>query len=155
LRRRKRMANDLFTSYLKNMLGADTFAFVDFEDDVIKGLFVDHTDITPLVDTHDAMDDITAAGRVPAEASAVTLGARTTTGTSKAVIDAADMVFTALTGDQVESFLLYKDTGTESTSPLCCFWDTATGLPLTPNGGDVTVVFAVVSGDTGGIIVLG
>lgn len=149
------MANDLFTSYLKNMLGADTFAFVDFEDDTIKGMFVDHTDDTPAVDTDDAIDDILSAARVPAEASTPTLGARTTSGTSKAVIDAPDLLFTALGGDQVESFILYKDTGTEATSPLLCFWDTATGLPLTPNNGDVTVVFAVVSGDSGGIIVLG
>ena len=32
--------------------------------------------------------------------------------------------------------VIYKDTGTEATSPLLAMIDTATGLPITPNGGD-------------------
>ena len=65
------------------------------------------------------------------------------------MFDAADTVFTALTGDASESLILFKDTGVESTSDLIVRWDTATGLPLTPNGGDVTVAWA-----GGGIITI-
>lgn len=149
------MANDAFTSSIKNFLGANTFAFIDPLDSTIKGLFVDHTDDTPAVDTDDAIDDILSTARVPALASAPTLTTKAISGTSKAVFDADDLVFTLLGGDQAESLILLKDSGTESTSPLWLFWDTATGLPLTPNGADVTVQWAAVSGDTGGIAVYG
>lgn len=37
--------------------------------------------------------------------------------------------------------MIYADTGTESTSPLIAFIDTATGLPITPNGGDIIVTW--------------
>lgn len=118
-------------------------------------MFVDHADDTPVVNTDDAIDDILSAARVPAIASCPTLGSKAITGTALAVFDAADLVFTSLSGDQSESLILFKDTGTESTSALCAFWDAATGLPLTPNGADVTVVWAAVSGDSGGIVNLG
>lgn len=35
--------------------------------------------------------------------------------------------------------ILYKDTGTPSTSPLFCWYDTGTNVPATPNGSDITV----------------
>jgi len=44
-----------------------------------------------------------------------------------------------VTGDQSESIDIYKDTGTESTSYLIANINSATGLPVTPNGGDIIV----------------
>jgi hypothetical protein len=35
--------------------------------------------------------------------------------------------------------VIYQDTGVEGTSRLIGYYDVATGLPITPNGGDVTV----------------
>jgi hypothetical protein len=58
------------------------------------------------------------------------------------VFDAADVTFTALSGATVEAYIIYKDTGTAGTSPLIAYFDTASaGLPLTPNGGNVTLAF--------------
>jgi hypothetical protein len=130
------MANALFTSYKVNMLGGGTR--VDIDADTISAIFVDHADDTPAPATDDFMDDILAAGQVPGFASGPALASKTTTG---GVFDAADTVFTALSGDQSESLVLFKNTGTDTTSDLMVFIDTATGLPLTPNGGDVTVVW--------------
>src|SRR3989304_2930968 len=129
------MANALFTSYKVLMLGSGTLA--DYNDDTIKAMFVDHADDTPVAATDDNIDDILSAARVPATASCPTLGTKTTpSGTA----DAADSTFTSLSGDPVESLILFKDTGTESTSSLMVFFDTfASGMPLTPNGGNVTV----------------
>ena len=45
--------------------------------------------------------------------------------------------FPSLTGQQFESIIFYVDTGTGTTSRLLCHMDTATGLPLTPNGNNV------------------
>lgn len=55
------------------------------------------------------------------------------------VFDAADVTFTTVSGAQVGAVVLYKDTGVAGTSPLIAYIDTATGLPLTPSGSDITV----------------
>jgi hypothetical protein len=57
------------------------------------------------------------------------------------VADAADVTFTAVSGDVSEALVIYKDTGTASTSRLIAYIDTATGLAVTPNGGDITVIW--------------
>jgi hypothetical protein len=46
---------------------------------------------------------------------------------------------TAVSGSQITQFVIYRDTGTESTSQLIAYFDTATNLPIQPNGGDITV----------------
>jgi hypothetical protein len=68
----------------------------------------------------------------------VTLASKTFT---DGVFDAADAVFTAVTGSQSEALVLYIDTGTAGTSRLIAYIDTATGLPVTPNGSDITVAW--------------
>ena len=55
-------------------------------------------------------------------------------------MDSNDVTVSSVTGDQFESVVLFKETGTESTSDLMAYYDTATGLPFTPSGGDITVV---------------
>lgn len=136
------MANGYFVNFRNNVWTPQTgFANVDFSADSIKTIFVDHADDTPVLATDQDMADIASAARVPAEASAATLGTKTIGSVAAGVFDAADTTHTALSGDPAESMLLYKDTGTEATSPLIYSWDTATGLPLTPNAGDVTIVW--------------
>jgi len=107
----------------------------------VKGMFIDHADDTPTV-TDDFIDDILSAARVPAIASCPTLGSKTNGVVGVGIFDGADMVFSALSGDASESLILFNDTGTESTSDILVRWDTATGLPLTPNGADVTAQWA-------------
>lgn len=138
------MANFIFDSFRNQALGTGTH--VDLDADTIKAMFVDHADDTPVVGDN-AIDDILSAARVPAIGSCPSLGTKTIGSVGVGVFDAADTVFTALTGDQSESLILFKDSGVESTSDTISRWDTATGLPLTPNGADVTVVWAA-----GGII---
>jgi hypothetical protein len=55
--------------------------------------------------------------------------------------DAADVTFTTVTGDPSEALVIWKDTSNEATSPLIMYIDTATGLGVTPNGGDITVTW--------------
>lgn len=127
------MANALFVAYKQNLLGLGTRVDLDAPDDM-RLLAVDHADDTPLPATDDFLDDILAGARV---------GTATLAGEailSAGAFDSTDPVFTALSGDPFESLVLYKHTGTETTSNLLAFYDTATGLPFTPSGGDVTVV---------------
>lgn len=103
--------------------------------DNLKVVLVDSADYTVNLATHQFLSDIAAVGRV---ATSGNLASKTSTA---GVFDAADITFTAVSGDPSEILVLYKDTGTATTSPLIAYIDTATGLPVTPNGGDITVTW--------------
>jgi hypothetical protein len=77
--------------------------------------------------------DLAAAGIV---ARSGALASKTTT---LGVFDAADITLTAVTGDPCEVVIVYKDTGADATSNLIAVFGTGTGLPVTPNGGDITI----------------
>lgn len=65
-----------------------------------------------------------------------TLGSKSVSGGK---FDAADPTYTAVAaGDTVEALVIYKDTGTPSTSPLIAYIDTVTGFPVATNNGDIT-----------------
>lgn len=56
--------------------------------------------------------------------------------------DAADVTFSAVSGGStVSKLVIYKDTGSNSTSPLIALFDIGAGLPITTNGGDITISF--------------
>ena len=59
------------------------------------------------------------------------------------LFDAADSTFTAVSGSTAEAIVLYrKNAGANTTWALIAYIDTgATGLPVTPNGGDISVVW--------------
>jgi len=56
--------------------------------------------------------------------------------------DAGDATFEAVSGNTVEQLIIYEKSGGTTTDYLIVSIDTATGMsPLTPNLGDVTVVW--------------
>lgn len=55
------------------------------------------------------------------------------------VADAADVTLTAVTGSQATRIAIFKHTGSDATARLIALIDTATGLPVTPNGGDIVI----------------
>jgi hypothetical protein len=59
------------------------------------------------------------------------------------VLDGADVTFSAVAGAvSYEALVLYLDTGTAGTSRLVAYIDTGvTGLPVTSNGGDISVTW--------------
>ena len=71
--------------------------------------------------------------------TAQTVGSKTFT---DVVFDGADVTYTAVTGNSAEALVFYIDTGTAATSRLVAFIDSGfSGLPVTPNGGDITLSF--------------
>lgn len=128
------MANALFT-LTKNILLGSGATRLDLDTDTIKLVFVDHADDTPVPATDDFLDDILGAARV------ATSTALDTPSISAGAIDFADEVVSTVTGDPFESIVVYKDSGVEATSPLIVFYDTATGLPFTPSGGNITITW--------------
>jgi hypothetical protein len=59
------------------------------------------------------------------------------------VVDGGDVTFSAVTGNSVEAIVLYrKNAGANTTWQLVAYIDTlVTGLPVTPNGGDITITW--------------
>lgn len=123
------MANALYDA------GRDGFLnkLVDWGDDDIRLVFVDEADDTINLTTDDFLDDRAAGSRV------ATSGALQNTTSAAGVADADDITVSTVTGDPFESIDAYLHTGSEATSLLLFNIDTATGLPMTPNGGDITV----------------
>lgn len=123
------MANALYTKGREKFLtGA-----ISFSSDNIKILLIDAGSYTPNLSTDEFLSDIAGGARV---ATSGNLASKTTTG---GTADAADVTFTAVSGNQCSYIGMYKDTGSAATSPLILLIDTATNLPVTPNGGDITV----------------
>lgn len=124
------MANALYDAGRQAFLQAD----IDWLVDNIKVSLV--RGYTPNTATHDFLDDVTTAGGTLVATSAV-LGTKTATA---GVADAADVTYTTVAaGAACAHLVLYRDTGVASTSALIGLIDTATGLPITPNGGDITI----------------
>ena len=103
--------------------------------DTIKVYLVDTGAYTPQTAIHQYLSDINTSARI---AGPVTLTSKTTTG---GAADGADVTFTAVSGASIEAIVIVSDSGSESTSPLIAYIDTATGLPITPNGGDIIVTW--------------
>lgn len=118
-----------------------------WKQEVIKGTI--NTALTgtlkvALVDTgtyaysaaHQFYNSVTGVAGTP-----VALGTKTYV---NGVLGAANTTFTAVSNGSVtcEALVFYIDTGTATTSPLVAYMDTGiTGMPVTPNGGDITVTW--------------
>jgi hypothetical protein len=123
------MANALYGKGREKFLSGD----IAWDTDNIKASLVDTGTYTVAIDTHEFYSDLSGvvADSGNLASKTVTLG----------VADADDVTFGSVTGATVEAVVIWKDTGTASTSPLIAYIDTATNLPVTPNGGDITVAW--------------
>jgi len=131
------MANALYPKFKESLLQAG----VNMSSGTVKVALVDTGTYTYSA-AHQFLSSLTGV-----VGTAQTLGTKTFT---NGVFDAADVTFAAVTGNSAEALVLYVDTGTAGTSPLIAFIDTGvTGLPVTPNGGDINVVW-----NTSGIFAL-
>jgi len=79
------------------------------------------------------LSDLTGAGVV----STGTLASKTV---AAGVFDAADTVFSSVSGDAFQSLIIYYDSGVAGTSTLIAYMDQSSGsFSITPSGGDITV----------------
>lgn len=125
------MANRLFD------LGREAFleGGIDALTDTLKCSLVSNS-YTPNFAT-DQFYNVISGGAIIAAGVALT----SKTG-SAGTLSAANLIWTSVSGSAASYIVLYKDTGSSSTSPLIGLIDTASGLPITPNGGDITVAWA-------------
>lgn len=126
------MANVLYD------LGRQAFGDGDisWSSDNIRAILIDSADYTVNLVTDEFLSIIPVGARVATSANL----------TGKAnvfgVMDADDVSYTSVTGDEVEVIVLYQHTGTEGTSRLIGYIDTATNLPVTPVGGGIDIIWS-------------
>jgi hypothetical protein len=111
---------------------------LDWTTGPIKAILVDVADYTVSGDVDQYLSDVPSAARVATSGSL-------TASSALGVANVANFSFSAVTGDPSEALVFYHDTGSAATSELICYIDTATGLPVTPNGGNININI-----DTGG-----
>ena len=123
------MANALYGKGREKFLSGD----IAWDTDNIKVSLVDTGTYTVAIDTHEFYSDLSGvvADSGNLASKTVTLG----------VADAADVTFSSVTGSSAEALVIWKDTGVAATSPLIAYIDSGTNLPVTPNGGDITVAW--------------
>lgn len=124
------MANALYPKGKEAFLNAD----VDLLVDTIKISLIDTGEYTYSA-THEFRSDVSNSAVI----STATLSNKTT---ANGVFDADDALFTSVTGANCEALIIFQDSGVQSTSRLIAYIDSATGLPILPNGGDITVAFS-------------
>lgn len=126
------MANALYPKWKEQLL--QFTANNNLSSGTVKVALVD-TGVYTYSATHQFYSSVSSA----AVGTPQTIGSKTFT---NGVFDGADVTFTAVTGNSVEALVIYIDTGTAATSPLVAYIDTSvTGLPVTPNGGDITITW--------------
>ncbi len=126
------MANRAFDNWGNLMLGGGSLALPDWDTNNIRAVILDESDITLNTTTMQDLADLAAA--VVAETGNLTVAAP-----SGGAVDITDYAFTAVSGDAADSLVYFLETGTDSTSTATFIIDSATGLPVTPNGGDINV----------------
>lgn len=93
----------------------------------------------------DNLNDVTAAAIPATGGTSANLSTKTVT---NGVLDADDVTLTSVTapsgGSTCDALFFYRDTGTSSTSTLLFMLDQngGTGLPVTPNGGNIVITFS-------------
>ena len=129
------MASAYYNDFPNNLLGNGVHGTTDLDTDDIRLILYDEgADALNLADAD--LADILSAARISTSAN---LTSKTVGTVGDGIFDHADETLTTVTGATVESIIYYEHTGIESTSPLMFNLDDWTGLPLTPNGGDVVV----------------
>jgi hypothetical protein len=130
------MANAVYPPYKEALLAGTTNRDLD-NNTATDGPF------TALVDTgtytysaaHDFYNDLSGIVGTDQRITAPTV----TSGT----LDGGDLTYTSVTGNSVEALVIYrKNSGANTTWALVIYIDTSvTGLPVTPNGGNITVTW--------------
>ena len=138
------MANAIYPLYKQSLLAGDANADLD-NDTATDGVFV------ALVDT--GTYTYSAAHQFYSSLSGIVgTDQRITAPTvTNGTLDGADVTFPAVTGNSAEALVIYrKNSGANTTWRLVAYIDTGvTGLPVTPNGGDITITW-----DASGIFAL-
>lgn len=118
---------------------ANTTTTVDFDADDIRASLLDQTDSGSITVTTENYGQINTT---PVAEMGAGLANPTVGTVAVGVFDADSVTFSTVTGDAADYLVLYKYNATAANATLIATWDSATtGLPVTPNGGDINVTW--------------
>ena len=120
------MANVLYPKFKQNLMEGD----IDFDTGTVNAYLVDQTDYTYAA-THELIADLPGAAQVATVALA---GQTVTDGTLDVT---TPFTFVAVTGDECDAVVISIDSG--GSEYLVAYYDTVSGLPITPTGGNIEV----------------
>lgn len=131
------MANTIYTNALAGFLAGE----IDWDTATIKASLVRSYTVAA---SHKFVSDVTGAGGVIA--ATATLGGKTIVG---GVADAGDPTFTAVASNASgHGLLIYQSSAVTGGADVAataqrviCYFDTGTSIPVTPNGGDISIAF--------------
>ena len=124
------MANALYPKAKESFINAH----INMSANTITIALVD-TGVYTYSTSHQYRSDVSNSAVI----STATLSNKTIT---SGVFDADDATFTSVSGANCEALIIFADTGVQGTSRLIAYIDSATGLPILPNGGDISVAFS-------------
>lgn len=125
------MANAIYPLYKQALL--DASANVDLNDGTVKVALID-TATYPYNAAHEFFSSVSGVVGTPQTIANTTV--------ANGLFDGDNVTYTAVTGNSAEALLIYIDTGSAASSRLVAWIDTGvTGLPVTPNGGDISVTW--------------
>ncbi len=128
------MADAYYNDTPNAFLGNPVHNTVDLDTDDVRCWLYDETaDARNLADAN--YGNILAGARI---AESTNLASKTVGVVGDGIFDHASFVFVSVTGAEVESIGYWGFNATEGIAPLLWVLDSATGLPVTPNGGDIT-----------------
>lgn len=142
------MATIVHDDFRNAQMGNPTHSVVDFDTDTIASALLDATDAGTITAAFVDFDEVDAPTIVAGGIGSGAHASKTVGSAGTGAYDAADLTFSTVSGDAADYLTVHKDSGLAATSPLCVTFDSVTtGLPVTPNGGDIVVQWAA-----GGII---
>lgn len=125
------MANAIYPLYKQSLIDGD--ANIDLNDLTVKVALID-TGAYTYSGAHQFLTSLTGV-----VGTAQTIANTTVV---NGLFDGDNVTFSGVTGNSVEALAIYIDTTVAGTSRLVAFIDTGVaGLPVTPNGGDITITW--------------
>lgn len=134
------MANAIYPEYKQAVLGGSSGdldgGVHDLIASTVKCILWDQDD-GAYNGAHTFVSDLTGTGIVARSA------AFTSKTAANGTFDADNISFTSVSGDQCEALIIYiEDAAGDTESRLVCYLDNGiTGMPVTPNGGDINVTW--------------
>ena len=124
------MANAWYDKGLEAFAGGD----VAWDTSDIRDILIDEADDTIDLAADQFLSDRASLARVAVSGS---FASKTV---ANGYLDAADITHTGVSGDQFESVDIYcHDGGADTARRMLLNIDTATGLPMTPDGGNIII----------------
>jgi len=129
------MANAVFPKFKENLLAGN--ANFSLSAAVVKVAACNSY-------TYDAADVYISDTNLSASAKVFTSTALTGKTFTNGTFDAADKTLTSVAASAsstISSLVVYISNGGSASNALVCYIDTGTGVPVTPNGGDIIITW--------------